>query len=153
MGLMFEELDYRTTPIGDLRLRRRRMAQFGDLDIFEIILGDNFLMTSLFHESEDQLSIIGLADLAGDNLDVVVGGLGLGYTAAAALDHDKVGSLVVVDYLQGVIDWHERHLVPMSERLTADPRCQFVHGDFFALSKDTNNIFRTNTCYNSGTIC
>ncbi|NQZ32964.1 MAG: spermidine synthase [Oceanospirillaceae bacterium] len=141
MGLMFEELDYRTTPIGDLRLRRRRMAQFGDLDIFEIILGDNFLMTSLFHESEDQLSIIGLADLAGDNLDVVVGGLGLGYTAAAALDHDKVGSLVVVDYLQGVIDWHERHLVPMSERLTADPRCQFVHGDFFALSKDTNNSY------------
>ena len=67
MGLMFEELDYRTTPIGDLRLRRRRMAQFGDLDIFEIILGDNFLMTSLFHESEDQLTIIGLADLEGEN--------------------------------------------------------------------------------------
>ena len=141
MGLMFEELDYRTTPIGDLRLRRRRMAQFGDLDIFEIILGDNFLMTSLFHESEDQLSIIGLAAIAGDNLDVVVGGLGLGYTAVAALEHDCVKSLIVVDYLEGVIDWHNRHLVPMGERLTSDPRCQFIHGDFFALSKDTQNSY------------
>jgi len=142
MALMFEELDYRPTPIGDLRLRRRRMVQFGDLDIFEIILGDDFLMTSLFHESEDQLSNIGLAQVKGDNLDVVVGGLGLGYTAAAALEHDSVGSLTVVDYLEGVIDWHNRHLVPMSERLTSDPRCKFVHADFFALSQDTQNSYQ-----------
>jgi len=142
MSLMFEELDYRPTPIGDLRLRRRRMVQFGDLDIFEIILGDDFLMTSLFHESEDQLSNIGLAQVAGNNLDVVVGGLGLGYTAAAALEHDSVGSLTVVDYLEGVIDWHNRHLVPMSERLTSDPRCEFVHADFFALSQDTQNSYQ-----------
>jgi len=142
MSLMFEELDYRPTPIGDLRLRRRRMVQFGDLDIFEIILGDDFLMTSLFHESEDQLSNIGLAQVPGNNLDVVVGGLGLGYTAAAALEHDSVGSLTVVDYLEGVIDWHNRHLVPMSERLTSDPRCEFVHADFFALSQDTQNSYQ-----------
>jgi len=141
MGLMFEELDYRPTPIGDLRLRRRRMMKFGDLDIFEIILGDDFLMTSLFHESEDQLSIIGLAELAGENLDVVVGGLGLGYTAVAALEQEKIGSLTVVDYLEGVIDWHNRGLVPMSERMTSDARCQFVHGDFFALSQDTQNSY------------
>jgi len=142
MALMFEELDYRPTPIGDLRLRRRRMVQFGELDIFEIILGDDFLMTSLFHESEDQLSNIGLAQVAGNNLDVVVGGLGLGYTAAAALEHNSVGSLTVVDYLEGVIDWHNRHLVPMSERLTSDPRCEFVHADFFALSQDTQNSYQ-----------
>ena len=137
MSLMFEELDYRPTPIGDLRLRRRRMVQFGDLDIYEIILGDDFLMTSLFHESEDQLSKIGLAALAGDNLDVVVGGLGLGYTAAVALENPRVGSLIVVDYLQGVIDWHNQGLVPMSSKLTGDSRCRFVHGDFFAMSQDT----------------
>ncbi|MEH6442826.1 MAG: spermidine synthase [Oceanospirillaceae bacterium] len=141
MSKLFEELDYRPTPIGDLRLRRRRMAQFGDLDIYEIILGDDFLMTSLFHESEDQLSKIVLAATDKQQLDVVIGGLGLGYTAAVALEDPKVGSLTVVDYLQGVIDWHNAGLVPMSKRLTDDARCEFVQGDFFALSQDTQNSY------------
>lgn len=141
MSKLFEELDYRPTPIGDLRLRRRRMVQFGDLDIYEIILGDDFLMTSLFHESEDQLSKIVLDATDKQQLDVVIGGLGLGYTAAVALENPKVASLAVVDYLQGVIDWHNAGLVPMSKQLTDDPRCEFIHGDFFALSKDTHSSY------------
>jgi spermidine synthase len=40
----------------------------------------------------------------------------------------------VVDFLAPVIEWHQRGLVPLGPRLTADPRCRFVHGDFFALA-------------------
>jgi len=135
--LQYEELDYRTTPLGDLMLRRRRMPLLPDTDIYEVKLGEYFLMSSLFHEAEDQLAKLGLAALSGrKDLDVVVGGLGLGYTAAAALEIPDVSSLVVIDYLEGVIDWHERGLVPMAKALTEDPRCRFVHADFFALSRD-----------------
>jgi hypothetical protein len=45
-----------------------------------------------------------------------------------------VRSLLVVDALAAVIEWHERGLVPLGPELTGDPRCRFVHGDFFALA-------------------
>ncbi|MBT5547280.1 MAG: hypothetical protein HOK24_22795 [Desulfobacula sp.] len=60
MSLMYEELDSRPTPLGDLMLRRRRLIQLGGLDIYEVKLGEYFLMTSLFHEAEVQLSKLSL---------------------------------------------------------------------------------------------
>lgn len=90
-------------------------------------------MSSLFTEGEVALATLGLAGLPGP-LDVVVGGLGLGYTARAVLDHDTVRSLLVVEALAGVIGWHRKGLVPLGEGLSADPRCRFVNGDFFALA-------------------
>jgi len=133
MSALFEELDYRPTPIGALSLRRRRELSLG-VDVFEIKLGEEFLMSSLFTASEIALAELGLAEIEGQELDVVVGGLGLGYTANAVLEHDKVGSLIVVDALEAVIDWHQSGLLPLGPTLTADPRCRFVHGDFFALA-------------------
>ena len=60
MSLNYEELDFRSTPLGDLMLRRRRLIQLGGLDIYEVKLGEDFLMSSLFHEAESQLSKLGL---------------------------------------------------------------------------------------------
>jgi len=133
MSRLFEELDYRPTPIGTLSLRRRRELTL-DVDVFEIKLGDDFLMSSLFTASEVALARLGLADLPGSGLDVVVGGLGLGYTAHAVLEHDTVSTLIVVETLDAVIDWHETGLLPLGPDLTSDPRSRFVHGDFFALA-------------------
>ncbi|MGH8048711.1 MAG: spermidine synthase [Chthoniobacterales bacterium] len=134
MSLNFEELDFRPTPLGDVSLRRRRIPLLGDLDIFEVKLGDDFLMSSLFTVVEVALADLGLAGLASGELDVVVGGLGLGCTAHAALKNPAVRSLIVVDALEAVIDWHRRGLVPLGNELTSDPRCRFVNGDFFALA-------------------
>ena len=133
MNVSFEELDYRQTPIGALSLRRRREPKLG-VDVFEIKLGDEFLMSSLFTASEIALAQLGLAELSGDRLDVVVGGLGLGHTAQAVLEHRNVASLVVVEALEAVIDWHGRGLVPLGAALTTEPRCRLLHGDFFALA-------------------
>ena len=136
----FEELDYRKTEIGELILRKRTILSLDNLEVHEIILGDAYLMTSLFTEVEQALSRLGLAAAErvfpgdGPRLDVVVGGLGLGYTARAALEHASVASLIVVDYLQPVIEWHEKGLVPLGAGLCGDPRCRFVHGDFFGLA-------------------
>jgi spermidine synthase len=142
MSILYEELDFRPTPIGDLMLRRRRMPQFGEQDIYEVKLGEDFLMTSLFHEAETQLARLGLSALeTQDKLDVVVGGLGLGYTAVAALEDSRVESLVVVDYLEGVIEWHQTGLVPLGKTLEADVRCRLMHADFFALAADVKQGF------------
>jgi len=133
MSRFFEELDYRQTPIGAVSLRRRR-EPVTDTDVFEIKLDEEFLMSSLFTESEVALSRLGLAMLPGSGLDVVVGGLGLGYTALAALEHASVRSLTVVEMLDAVIDWHRQGLLPLGPQLCADARCRFRHGDFFALA-------------------
>jgi len=133
MSALFEELDYCPTPIGALSLRRRRDLKLG-VDVFEIKLGDESLMSSAFTASEIALARLGLAALQGDHLDVVVGGLGLGYTANAVSESSAVGSLIVVEALAPVIEWHETGLLPLGPALTNDPRCRFVNGDFFAMA-------------------
>ncbi|MDF7823698.1 hypothetical protein P4B35_06700 [Pontiellaceae bacterium B12227] len=131
MSLFFEQLDFQRTEIGDLMLRRRRMPQFGATDIYEVKLGEHFLMTSLFHEAESQLAILGLGETKKETLDVVVGGLGLGYTAVEALNDRRVTSLEVIDYLEPVIGWHQKGVVPLGRTLMNDSRCSLVHADFF----------------------
>lgn len=135
MGIDFEEIDYRETPLGGLSLRRRTLPAL-DVEVVEVKLGDDFLMSSLFTAGEVALADLGLAPLRRDRdpLDVVVGGLGLGYTAQAALRHPAVGSLLVIEALDAVIDWHRRGLVPLGRALADDPRCRFASGDFFALA-------------------
>lgn len=139
MSVYFEELDFRPTAMGALSLRRRRQLSTG-LDVYEIKLGDEFLMSSLFTVAEIALTRLGLAALQRADLDVVVGGLGLGYTAQAVLEDARVRSLVVVDALAEVIEWHEHGLLPLGERLTADRRCRLVHGDFFAMSASADGL-------------
>jgi spermidine synthase len=136
MDKLFEELDFRETPIGDLILQRRKYLQLDGEVVYEVKLGDAFLMSSMFHEVEEALSRLGLGALGGEGWDVVVGGLGLGYTAVAALEFPQAASLTVVDALEGVIDWHERELVPLGKTMNDDPRCRYVLGDFFALAGD-----------------
>jgi len=140
MSRNFEELDFQTTPMGELSLRRRRIPLLENREVFEIQLNNEFLMSSLFHEVEVALADLGLAGLPAP-LDVLVGGLGLGYTAQAALRHETLRLLYVVEALETVIDWHKRGLVPLGSELSNDPRCHFVAGDFFALAADPEKGF------------
>ncbi|MFO7782048.1 MAG: spermidine synthase, partial [Spirochaetia bacterium] len=104
MTKLFEELDHSHTSLGELILRRRRYVGL-DAEVYEVKLGGDFLMSSLFTTSEEALGRLGVQHArrnraagagrhraaAGDRSaagdrgggpDVVVGGLGLGYTAA-----------------------------------------------------------------------
>lgn len=145
MSSDFEELDYRRTPLGELSLRRRRMLSLEGREVYEVKLGDEFLMSSLFNEGEIALARLGLAGQSAAQLDapldVVVGGLGLGYTASAALDSPRVRSVLVIEALAEVIHWHRNGLVPLGEKLAADARCRLVSGDFFALARSGGQGF------------
>ncbi len=141
MTIEFEELDYQQTPLGEISLRRRSELRLEGQIVYEVKLGDEFLMSSLFTDAEIQLARLALAALEGPDLDIVVGGLGLGYTAAAALEDPSVGSLMVVEVMEPVIDWHRRGLVPLGKKLVSDPRCTFVHADFFELAASSGGGF------------
>lgn len=139
MPPLFRELAYQETPIGAVSLRQRRILAL-ETDVLEIMLGDEHLMSSLFTASEIALAKTGLAALDGKGWDVLVGGLGLGYTAKAVLEDDRVTTLTVVELLDPVVDWHEQGLLPLGPALTGDTRCRFHRGDFFALAATQNGF-------------
>lgn len=139
MHPLFAEIDYRDTPIGPISLRRRRLIGLG-VDVYEIILGDEHLMSSLFTASEIALAKLGLGELTGDALDIVVGGLGLGYTAGAVLEDKRVGSLIVVEMLEAVADWHAAGHLPLDPPLGDDPRCRIITDDFFARAQSDDGF-------------
>lgn len=143
MSLLFEEIDSQSSPLGEISLRRRRIPVFGDKDIYEVKLGDEFLMSSMFVEAEEALSRLGLASVHGDNLRVVVGGLGLGYTAVEALKDSRISELLVVDALETVIGWHKSEQVPLGKTLNDDARNRYIHGSFFELATDLATGFDT----------
>ena len=131
MGPILEELDYQQTPLGALVLRRRRSPAVPDGWVYEIRINDEMLMSSTVNVSERALARLALDGLGDLPCDVLVGGLGLGYTVAAVLEHSRVRRLVVVELVAPVISWHRRRLVPMAAGLMDDARCTLVEGDFF----------------------
>jgi spermidine synthase len=137
MSARFAELGWAQTPIGEVSLRRR-IDPGTSAEVYEVKLGDEYLMSSMFTTAEEELArlslaALGLAALGGPAIDVVVGGLGLGYTARAVLDDQRVRSLVVVEYLEAVIGWHRDRLLPDTAAVVGDPRATLLHADFFDL--------------------
>jgi len=145
MELIFEELDFQPTPLGDISLRRRSEPRLDNQIIYEVKLGDEFLMSSLFVEAEEQLSSLGLAQLKANghvqDLRVVVGGLGLGYTALTALQNPAVAELRTIDVMQPVISWHQQGILPVGDVLATNERSELVHADFFAVATDSKAGF------------
>jgi spermidine synthase len=128
----YEELDRAPTPWGEVLLVRRRVPGAPDGAAYEVKLGGALLMSSLVTESERALASLALSPPEPARPRVLVGGLGLGATAAQALAEPRVTEVEIVELLPQVIDWHRRGLVPLARTLTSDPRCRLVQADVFA---------------------
>lgn len=128
-----EILAYEETPLGPLCLRRRRPLSEPGTRVTEITLNHEFLMSSHHTASERALASGGLSLHAGSALDVLVGGLGLGYTARELLRSDRVAHVHVADLLPPVLEWMRAGLVPLSAELNADARFDPFLGDVYAL--------------------
>lgn len=127
----FKILAYDETPLGPLCLRRRELLAEPGTIVTEVSLNHEFLMSSYNTASERALSSVALEMHDGRNLDVLVGGLGLGYTARAALVSDRVTRVEVVEFLPQVIGWLDQGLIPLAGELKADARLQVVRGDVY----------------------
>lgn len=128
---LFEILAYEPTELGMLCLRRRELLCEPGTIITEVTLNHEFLMSSYLTASERALSEIALSIHSGAELQVLVGGLGLGYTAAAALESDRVARCEVVEFLPQVIDWLQQGMVPLSEELNEESRLSVVQDDVY----------------------
>ncbi|QDT89931.1 spermidine synthase family protein [Gimesia algae] len=128
---LFEILAYEPTELGILCLRRRELLCEPGTIVTEVTLDHEFLMSSYLTASEKALSEIALQMHSGSRLRVLVGGLGLGYTAGTALESDRVSQCEVVEFLPQVINWMEQGLVPLSDKLNADNRLKVTQGDIY----------------------
>ena len=126
-----EILAYESTPLGLLCLRRRELLARPGTIVTEVTLNHEFLMSSLHTDSERALARTALQTHAGNDLRVLVGGLGLGYTAREALLSDRVAKVEVVELLPQVIDWLKCGLVPLAPELNDEPRLAVTQGDVY----------------------
>lgn len=117
-----EILAYETTPLAMLCLRRRELLSRPGTVITEITLDHELLMSSYHTASECALADEAIARHTGRELSVLVGGLGLGYTANQVLDSERVRRVEVIEFLPEVIGFLRDGLVPLSTELLADPR-------------------------------
>lgn len=117
--------------LGLLCLRRRELLSRPGVVVTEMTLNHEFLMSSYITESERALARYALERHPGTDLRVLVGGLGLGYTAREVLRSDRVRRTEVVEYLPQVIDWLAQGLVPLSEELKMDARLVVTEGDVY----------------------
>ena len=126
-----EILESVETPLGLLCLRRRELLSRPGTIVTEVTLDHEFLMSSYNTASEDALASLGIQWHGGDGLSVLVGGLGLGYTAQAALGYPQVEKVHLIEFLPEVISWLPRGLVPLAEALSREPRFSVSQDDFF----------------------
>jgi len=124
------------SPLGLLCLRRRELLSQPGTIVTEVTLNHEFLMSSLYTDSERALARTALQmhsgdEHSGDGLRVLVGGLGLGYTAREALLSGRVARVEVVELLPQVIDWLARGLVPLSSELRGERRLVVTQGDVY----------------------
>lgn len=131
MAANLEILAYEESPLGTLCLRRRELLSQPGVMVTEVTLNHEFLMSSLYTDSERALARTALQMHGGQRLRVMVGGLGLGYTAREVLLCDRVVAVEVVELLPQVIDWLTRGLVPLSSELHDEERLVVTEGDVY----------------------
>jgi len=129
----WEQIDAADIPGSDRALRLRRRG--GELSIS--IDGVGELMNSRLHGSEEALAEIGCAHLAGtENPAVLIGGLGMGFTLAAALRLLGSGAEVVVaELIPAVVGWNRGVVGELTGRPLDDPRVRVHAGDVATLLK------------------
>jgi spermidine synthase len=126
-------LAYEKSPIGMICLRRRELVSSPGTIITEITVDHELLMSSHHTDSERALSSAALERHDGDGLSVLVGGLGLGYTAQEALRSSRVSKVDVVEFLPQVVAWMRDGLVPLSDELNGDERCEVIEADVYEM--------------------
>ncbi len=123
---------------GELRLYQRG-------EEFSIILagGGGELMSSRKHGSEDALAELGCAHLLPEQpARVLIGGLGMGFTLAAALK--AVGpqvEITVAELIPAVVEWNRQHLGHFAGYPLDDPRCDVSVGDVGAILRQERGAF------------
>ena len=111
---------------GEVVLRRRTTEHAAD--VLELRVNGVFVMDTHETSTEEALAA-GALELVEDPRDVVVGGLGLGYTVQRLLADQRVERVAVVEVEEALIGWMRDGTVPHGPAVLADRRVQVVAAD------------------------
>lgn len=114
------------TERGELVLRRRTTPD--GPDVLELRANGVFVMDTLETSSEIELAAVAL-DLVDEPRDVVIGGLGLGYTLQRVLADHRVEQATVVEIEDALVEWMRGGTIPHGPALLADSRVKVVTAD------------------------
>ena len=106
---------------------RRRVREHG-ADVLELRVNGVYVMDTEETTSEIALAAAAL-ELVEEPRDVVVGGLGLGFTVQRVLADSRVGKVMVVEIEEALVGWMRDGTVPHGPALLADKRVQVVNAD------------------------
>lgn len=110
-------------------------------DEWLVTAGGRILMSSRMHHSEEELARRAIAR-ATQPKRVLIGGLGMGYTAAAALQClPTEGRVTVAELMPSLIEWNRTHLSHLAGHPLRDPRCEVVASDVFEVLRQSLATF------------
>lgn len=123
---------------GELVLRRRMSPTAPD--VIELRANGVFVMDTL--ETATEIELAGAAlDLVADPRDVVVGGLGLGFTVQRVLADRRVEKLMVVEIEEALIGWMRDGTIPHGPALLADQRVKVVNTDILMAIAEARSTY------------
>ena len=105
---------------------------------FSIMLGANELMNSRLSGSEEALGTLACAKLAScPNADVLIGGLGMGFTLRAVLaELGNDAKITIVELVPAVVAWAKGPMADHHGASLSDPRSNIVIDDVAALIRN-----------------
>ncbi|MFF8866785.1 spermidine synthase [Streptomyces sp. NPDC015139] len=129
-------LDRRDGPYGEVVLRRQGA-------LLQIIANGCFLMDTSDGRSERLLVDAAYGALDGRPApEVLIGGLGVGFSLAHAAADARWGRITVVEREPAVIGWHRGGpLGELSAAALADPRTEIVEADLVNYVNETSDTF------------
>jgi spermidine synthase len=128
MSNIWEELARVRSAVGDELILRRRGG------IYEIRCNGYDLMSNRAHRSEEALAELALETVAASAPRILIGGLGMGYTLRAALDHAPADArITVAEILPAIVAWNGDVLASLAGRPLEDPRVDLRESDIDAL--------------------
>ncbi|WP_215547812.1 spermidine synthase [Amycolatopsis sp. CA-230715] len=136
---MSEVLERVRGVCGELVLRKVRVDP--ETADFEVIANGVFLMDTRNGESE-RLLVSVAADSVPGRARMLIGGLGVGFSLRAALDHDGVGDIFVVEREPAVVEWNRTG--PLREvhgDALSDGRVTVVEADLVSWLDSTDERF------------
>ncbi|MGG6311117.1 spermine/spermidine synthase [Paenibacillus macerans] len=121
------------TPRGEIQLQRRG-------EYYEIISNGTFLMATYNGESERLLVRRALQQVPEPD-QVLIGGLGVGFSLQEALRDPRVREVTVVEIEAKVIEWNRSFLAPVSDHALAHGKTRLIHADLVAWLRETEETF------------
>jgi spermidine synthase len=126
--MRYVELARATSERGEIVLRERHDDEDAGTVVIELRVNGVYVMDSLETSTEEALALTALEHVD-DPKAVVVGGLGLGYTAHEVLTDARVERLAVVEIEEALVEWMRDGTVPHGPAFLADERVKLVTAD------------------------